>query len=599
MSTQARVVFGLLVAATFAAFFVAQRLKHTPTVIQHVHAASDVFSPNGDGIKDKLRVSFELKNGGAIGVDALDSEGDPVRSLIGDRTVRAHQRIRIAWNGREDDGSRAPDGPYELRVALHDSGRDVLVRRRFRFDTTPPAPKIASMDPSGGPGPVLLPNRAGKVTITTKPAGFDPSVAIFRTSSAQPQLVARLPLADKVATWDGKLSGTPVRPGSYVAVAEWRDRAGNLGSSVPLDAKTGLPQIAYGKPFPGHGGITVRYLEVQPPSGAIKAGSLIPIGVDARGARYRWSLRRLGATKPLRTGVTAHTPIKLMAPPGPSTIYLFQAQVGHRLATAPIAVQSANTRPVLVVLPLMTWQGRNPVDDDGDGLPNLLDAGLTARTDRVFAYGALPQGFRQQEGPLLAYLARNHRSFDITTDVALAQGRGPGLAGHHGVLLPGDVRWLPRALQLRLRGFVRGGGTLVLDGTDSLRRDVTLGNDGVMRSPTPPATTNLFGSRLRDIVHKPTTLTNLNDTLQLFSGGVYGGTGVFSGFPGYEPTAALGPDEKLAANAVTPDGQTVLVAARFGKGLEIRTGLLDFATRLNADRNTGELLARMFTLLAA
>jgi hypothetical protein len=599
VSTQARVVFGLLVAATFAAFFVAQRLKHVPTEIQHVRAPFAVFSPNHDGIRDRLRVSFELKTGGAIGVDAIDDEGDPVRSLIDGRTVRAHQRIRIVWNGREDDGSRAPDGAYRLRITLRDSGRDVLVRRRFRIDTTPPTPKIASIDPSGGSGPALLPNRAGKVTITTQPTGFAPSVEIFRTSTPQPQLVARLPVADKVATWDGKLSGVPVRPGSFVAVAEWRDRAGNLGSSVPLDPKTGVPQIAYGRPFPGHGGITVRYLEVEPPTGSVAEGALMPIGVDARGAIYHWSLRRLGATKTVRVGTTRRTPIKLMAPKGPSTIYLFQARVGHRTATVPIAVQSPNKRPVLVVLPLMTWQGRNAVDDDGDGSPNLLDAGMTARTDRVFAYGALPQGFAAQEGPLLAYLARNRRSFDITTDVALAQGRGPGLAGHHGVLLPGDVRWLPRSLQLSLRGFVRDGGTLVLDGLDSLRRDVALGNDGVLRDPTPPADTNLFGSKLRDLVRKPTTLTNLNDTLQLFTGGVYGGTGVFSGFPGYEPTAALGPDEKLAANAVTPDGQTVLVAARYGKGLEIRTGALDFATRLNADRNTGELLLRMFTLLAA
>ena len=65
MTRQVRVVFALLVAATFGAFFVAQRLKHTPTVIQQVRGAR-LFSPNGDGRQDKLPVSFELKNGGLI-----------------------------------------------------------------------------------------------------------------------------------------------------------------------------------------------------------------------------------------------------------------------------------------------------------------------------------------------------------------------------------------------------------------------------------------------------------------------------------------------------------------------------------------------------
>jgi hypothetical protein len=122
---------------------------------------------------------------------------------------------------------------------------------------------------------------------------------------------------------------------------------------------------------------------------------------------------------------------------------------------------------------------------------------------------------------------------------------------------------------------------------------------GVLTNPRPPADTNLFGSRLKRVVVEPTTVTNLEDSIQLFSGDVYGGTGVFTGFRGYEPTAALAGDEELAANAVTEDGTTVIVAARFGDGLEIRTGLLDFATRLNDDANAGELLLRAWTLLSA
>ena len=282
-----------------------------------------------------------------------------------------------------------------------------------------------------------------------------------------------------------------------------------------------------------------------------------------------------------------------------SGVFLFEAHTRTHRAVTPVAVTATQPEPVLVVLPLMTWQGRNPVDDDGDGAPNLLDRGLPVRIGRVFAAGSLPAGFTAQEGPLLAFLDRHRLRYDLTTDVALAERQGPQLAGHHGVLLPGDFRWLPTSLQLQLRRFVRRGGTLVLTGLDSLRRDVTFDRGtGELLRPTAPAATNLFGDRLRPIVRKPTTVTNLTDKIQLFSGDVFGGTGVLSGFGGFEATAALGPSDQLVANAVTPDNQSVVVAARFGTGLVIRTGLLDFATRLNADANSAALVQRAWTLLA-
>jgi hypothetical protein len=593
VTSAARVVFAVLVAATFGAFFVAQRLKHTPTVLQRVTGPL-VFSPNGDGRQDRLPLSFELKSTDTISVDVIDRDGDPVRSLVSDRRVAAHHRVSMVWNGRTDAHRRAPDGRYRIRVTLRDEARTVVIRHSYRLDTVPPRPRVVSITPSTAPGPELLPSAAHRVVIHTKPTGSDPSITIWRTSGPAPRRIVRLRMAHATAVWDGRLGGRPVPHGTYVAVAQWRDGAGNLGSSVPVDRTSGAPVLRYGETFPGRGGITVRYLELQPPTDPTPAGSLFTVGVDARGASYRWDLRALGATRPVRSGVTAHTPLRLSAPRGASGVYLFEVHSGGRSAATPIAVNGPPTGRVLVVLPLMTWQGRNAVDDDGDGTPDTLDRGATVRTGRVFAGGALPQGFRAQEGPLLAFLARQHRGFDITTDVALAAGRGPALTGHHGVLLPGDTRWLPGRLQVALRSFVHGGGTLLLTGTDSLRRDVTLTADGRLEHPTPPAGVNLFGSKLRPVTAASTTVTNLNDAIELFSGG----TGLFSGYPGAEPTAALGSGETLAANAVTPDNQTVIVAARYGKGLEIRTGLLDFATRLNTDSNAAALVLRAWSLLA-
>src|SRR5207249_4395246 len=159
-------------------------------------------------------------------------------------------------------------------------------------------------------------------------------------------------------------------------------------------------------------------------------------GIDARGARYSWSLRRVGSADVTKRGTGTRAIFHLHAPDGKSGVFLLQLTMPGHSTRVPFAVQSQQTRPVLVVLPVMTWQGRNPVDDDGDGVPNLLDDGVGAKLHRVYAGDGLPAGFAEHEAPLLAWLDRNHHHYDLTTDVALAAGKGPGLAGHGGVLIP-------------------------------------------------------------------------------------------------------------------------------------------------------------------
>ena len=77
---------------------------------------------------------------------------------------------------------------------------------------------------------------------------------------------------------------------------------------------------------------------------------------------------------------------------------------------------------MLVVLPI-TWEGRNDVDDNGDGRPDSLARDRQARVERPFARGRLPIGFKQSEAMLLAYLDAQLR-YRLTTDLALARAGG-------------------------------------------------------------------------------------------------------------------------------------------------------------------------------
>jgi hypothetical protein len=613
VTTAARAFFAVLVVATFGAFFVAQRLKHAPTVIQQFKA-NRVFSPNGDGRLDRLRLSFLLKESDDVTVDVVDHRGDEVRTLVDDRPLDAYRKITtLRWDGRDEAGRRVRDGLYRARITLRRQGRSIVVPRSFRLDTRPPRPQVYAIGPAKGPIPELLPRPGGgPVTAHLRAPGRRLEVLLFKTAPRRPRLVLSERLPDRATKWewDGRRGGRAVSPGTYLVVVRVRDKAGIVGSSVPLNRRTGLPVAEYGAEYEGRGGITVRYLGVAPPVDPTPAGERGTFFVDARRQRYSWSLRRVGGPpRPIRRGTGTRARLRIHAPRGESGVHLLTVRTRRHQVRVPFAVQGAQSRAgttdaprgVLVVLPTMTWQGRNLVDDDGDGLANSLDAGHGVRLLRVLAGDGLPAGFATGEAPVLGFLDRNRRRYDVTTDVALAAGRGPKLAGHKGVLLPGDARWLPPALGRRLRRFVRGGGVLASLGTDSLRRQVRVTPRGRIVDPTAPGPTDLFGARLRPPAgREPVDLSILQDDIQLFAGT----GGLFRGITAFEETTDVGNQATLVAGAITPvtqadpDGRLVIVAARFGRGLVIRPGLSDFATRLSPNPEFATLMERTWTLLS-
>jgi hypothetical protein len=147
----AQIVFALLVLACFAAFFVTQRLKHTPTAVQRFQL-TPIFSPTPAGhIKEEL-ISFKLANAEAVTVTIIDSAGDTVATLVRDRQVARYKQFSLRWNGRMGAargyvvrsgsdgttivtpaiaGAPAPAGEYRVRVSLREQHRPVLSPSSF------------------------------------------------------------------------------------------------------------------------------------------------------------------------------------------------------------------------------------------------------------------------------------------------------------------------------------------------------------------------------------------------------------------------------------------------------------------------------------
>jgi flagellar hook assembly protein FlgD len=601
MTRLAAGAFAALVLATFGAFFLAQRLKNAPPVVGQIHVFP-FFSPNGDGRFDKARLTFQPKETDDVTVAVIDSEGDEVRELLSSRHVRSGELVRLLWDGRTDSGQGAPDGRYRYRITLRHAGRSVKLATSVLLDTTPPRPRVISIGPRHEFGPELLPvPDGGEAIVHLQAPGRSPVVRVFKTGPGPTRLVLEdKTLGDGVKEWrwNGMTpSGRPVSPGTYLVAIETRDRAGNRGLSPALNRR-GLPAESYGATLPGHGGITVRYLGVRPPATAARSGDEVEFFVDARQKPWTWSVRRIGTDEatPPRRKTSAR--VRLHAPGRESGLYLMQVRTATRTTSVPFAVESRDPHRVLVVLPVMTWQGRNSLDDDGDGLPNLLDRGVGVKLTRVYAGDGLPAGFGTRDAPLLAWLDRNHHRYDITTDVALALGRGPRLQGHKGVILTSDVRWMPRALQQRLRRYVRDGGHLASFGLDSLRRQVSLSRRGRLIDPTPPATTDLFGARLRapERLRAPTNIVVKNDDIEFFTGT----SGAFGPFSTIQEADSLG--AAPVASAVTeepPASLPVIAASRLGKGLVIRYPLPELPALLaSGDVETTALLDRTWTLLS-
>jgi hypothetical protein len=241
---------------------------------------------------------------------------------------------------------------------------------------------------------------------------------------------------------------------------------------------------------------------------------------------------------------------------------------------------------------MITWLGTDAVDEDGDGLPNRLGDGLSVRRERIFT--AAPAGLADEVAPVLAFLDRLHLRYDITTDLALAATPQAVLAGHTGVLMPGDERWLTGSLASALRTYVNGGGVLASLGTDTLRGQVTLSGDELTH-PTLPGDVDALGARLGALTQSSAPITDFQDgSVQLFRGG----DGRFTGFGAYEPLQSAGPGAQLVASAVAPGGAPVITAARLGRGLWIRTGLPGLQARLSSDPDASALVKRIWQLLS-
>ena len=583
-SALARVVFALLVAATGAAFFVTQRLKTSDPVVKRL-ALQRFFSPNGDGRKERAGISFQLPKGDRVTVDVVDDDGDRVRRLWDGRRLRAGTHA-LSWNGRADGGRLPDDGTYYVRVSLREQGRAVTGPRGIVLTTAAPRPRIVSVTP----GRVAAARRVPVRVRFTGPAVVRPVFRVWRTDGGVREVASfTIPRGQHVGTWDGTVRGRPAPEGTYAFSVTVQNRAlieGTAPGELP-------PTRAAARPGTG---VRIAGPEAILPVEAVTAGALARIPVVGADGPLPWRVSRVGSDHVLRRGVARGDEVAFRLPRRvPAGEYVVRIAAGRRPLRVPLTVRKPTAAKVLVVVPAITWQGRNAVDDDLDGFADTLDTSPSVPLTRPLAGGGLPAGFERQIEPLLTFALRRKLRYDIDTDVGLVRegGGAPDPEVRTGVLLAGDARWLPAAAGRALRRYVERGGVVVSLGTDSLRREVTLGPRS-LSSPSGPRPQTVFGEDTKPLESLLAPLVSTPpDELGLFAG-TDGVVGLFTRFEQAERPAAGG---ELVANAGRDPAKPAFAAYRFGRGLFVRTGTPQWSRALRSRPEVAAVMRRLWTEL--
>jgi FlgD Ig-like domain len=244
--------FAALVVATVGAFFVTQHLKVTTPLIAGEPAPFPAWiNPvNGNTCYDSganppryvshryTTLSFYLLHrADYVDVWVVDHKGRVVATLATSRYMAVRQRTGFVWNGREADGSLAPDGMYYFRVGLLQQNRTLEIATAAGqplpvvVRTVPPRPVVTSVIPS------VLRRTGGSVTIHyTGNENRGGMVRIYRVDlPGQPRVKSfPTPWGGQTAIWNGRINNRRAAPGAYLIGLDVTDGACNTGTFPPV-----------------------------------------------------------------------------------------------------------------------------------------------------------------------------------------------------------------------------------------------------------------------------------------------------------------------------------------------------------------------------
>lgn len=126
-------LFFALLVATMAVAVLVVRARSPDLVLEVVRGLPCGLDSRRPGQEAEFEF-FVRESEPQARVSIVDGREDEVRRLDSGVELRAFERVRYSWDGRNDEGARVPEGRYRLQVALPGDDREMVWPRRISLD---------------------------------------------------------------------------------------------------------------------------------------------------------------------------------------------------------------------------------------------------------------------------------------------------------------------------------------------------------------------------------------------------------------------------------------------------------------------------------
>jgi spore germination protein YaaH/flagellar hook assembly protein FlgD len=205
-----------------------------------------LISPNGDGIRDSVRVTLGTTGATHWTFSAARLTGSAAGPAVTTRSGSGGS-VALAWNGRTNGGALVPDGTYRLTLsALDPAGNRSSRSWTVRVDRTP-----AAIATTAGPG-TFSPNGDGTADTTRLAWSASERISGLARIVRGSTVIRSWTLTGVTAGamgWNGRTAaGAAVPDGTYTFRVTGRDAAGNVAvRTVPVVVDRTLSAVRWSR----------------------------------------------------------------------------------------------------------------------------------------------------------------------------------------------------------------------------------------------------------------------------------------------------------------------------------------------------------------
>ena len=223
--------------------------------------SSDSFSPNDDGVKDRVSLSYSLPADAWVKVSVLDSKDKKIKSLL-DEIQAAGVTHVVSWDGKDERGETVPEGEYKLEMSAFDPNLNIplsLGEWKVLVDLTPP--EIVEVSPPNG-GSIVgqISFRADVRDPAPVPSGIE---GAYLQWNANRVLLSETEFDPETGIHSLSTQPISLPIGEHEVTLIAADKAGNqtqLKLRYAVSASAGMEVMSYPNPVRYGSQMTIRYI---------------------------------------------------------------------------------------------------------------------------------------------------------------------------------------------------------------------------------------------------------------------------------------------------------------------------------------------------